>query len=353
MVSQIRSNKSHLVPFERKLIVTTLIASLFLHIVALALTQLEYDPYPKPFAAIDVTFIESPPTKILKTQIVNEPDSESNDSKNQAIYQSEKSHSTDKEQIRRGDEGGVPGVKGIPQNQSQPSKPTNNTRNSNQSKPVNMTKPAANVATKHPHKIESLRLDEKTLIAKFGSSAQAPDPNPRETQKSASLSGYRAFSRAAGSGAAFIGSGGSADYIPNLPDGDVTLLNTKASQHAVFVRRVATKIFAEIRSAGWESVSGGDIDAISEFTTVEGQMDLKGHAISVVLKESCGSKRFDALIIDAVKKGLFDQNPPKVAALEDGNIHFIFKSRSWSRRATDRRGAPYERRWLLLATGLL
>ena len=53
-----------------------------------------------------------------------------------------------------------------------------------------------------------------------------------------------------GTGAKFFGNSGSTDYLPNLPDGDITLLNTKADHFAVFVRRVAARVFAALRSSG-------------------------------------------------------------------------------------------------------
>ena len=36
---------------------------------------------------------------------------------------------------------------------------------------------------------------------------------------------------------------GSADYLPNVRQGDITLLNTKADRFAPFVRRVGMRVF--------------------------------------------------------------------------------------------------------------
>src|SRR5690606_20546577 len=105
-------------------------------------------------------------------------------------------------------------------------------------------------------------LDRQGLIDRFRKT-----PEERNTSQDShgspmsagSLAGYKAFSRPAGSGARFIGASGAPDHLPSLPDGDITLLNTKANQFAVFVRRVATQVFGELRLTGWESLLASDI----------------------------------------------------------------------------------------------
>ncbi|RMG43853.1 MAG: energy transducer TonB, partial [Candidatus Dadabacteria bacterium] len=162
-----------------------------------------------------------------------------------------------------------------------------------------------------------------------------------------------AFSRPSGSGARFLGLSGSPDYLPSLPDGDLTLLNTKASRFAVFVRRVATQVFSELRQSGWERLSAGDIMSMQGFSTVRAVISKDGKLLRIEPLESSGSSRFDSVLFEAAKRGAADPHPPAAAAASDGNIHFIFKARSWVRIYSDpRTGARNERRWLLLATGL-
>jgi len=161
------------------------------------------------------------------------------------------------------------------------------------------------------------------------------------------------FSRAAGSGARILGVTGSMDFLPHLPDGDITLLNTKANVFAVFVRRVAVQVFAQIRAVGWDMLRAHDILGINQECSVSAVLSPGGELLKVKLEGSSSSPRFDELIINAVRRGAKDPNPPPAAALQDGNIHFIFKARSWVQLSGDpRSGAPLERRWLMLATGL-
>lgn len=205
------------------------------------------------------------------------------------------------------------------------------------------------------HPLKQLLLDESTTIAKFGNrpspqSGQNLEQSARAARPDAG--GYQTFSRPPGSGAKFLGASGVPDYLPNLPDGDITLLNAKANLFAVFVRRVASQVFGALRTVGWETMSGGEIARIANFSTVEAVLSPTGDLLKISLVESSGSSRFDDVLSEAARRGAKDRNPPKGAAASDGNIHFIFKARSWVDVGTGRGGGPFERRWILLGTGL-
>ena len=148
----------------------------------------------------------------------------------------------------------------------------------------------------------------------------------------------------------FAGPIGSPDYLPNIPDGDITLLNSKADQFAVFVRRVALQVFGAIKRKNWQELSTSELRRLNNFSTIHAKMNKEGQLVSIKLMDSSGSILFDNLVKDSVQFSARDQNPPAEAAAEDGNIHFIFKSRSWV-RPTGERGL--EQRWILLGTGLL
>ena len=141
-------------------------------------------------------------------------------------------------------------------------------------------------------------------------------------------------------------------YLPNLPDGDMTLLNTKAEYFAVFVRRVATRVFSELRLSGWEILSKDDIRMINSFSEIEAIMSLDGNILNVKLLSSSGSSSFDDILKHAVKVAGKDNNPPANAKAADNLIHFIFQAKSWSKMGTNPNGSLGERRWLLLSTGL-
>lgn len=205
--------------------------------------------------------------------------------------------------------------------------------------------------------IKTLKLDNGDLLTKFG---EAPRKDAKPGSLNEVLNGtapaieeLRPFSRPMASGARFLGDRGSADFLPNLPDGDITMLNEKASRFAGFVRRVATQVFSELRLQGWDSLGASDIIAISDFSTVRVVLSLSGRILRIDLESPSGSFRFDEVVMRASKRGAADPNPPPQAKAEDGNIHLIFKAKSWVAGGFNaRNGAPLQRRWLLLGTGL-
>lgn len=194
-------------------------------------------------------------------------------------------------------------------------------------------------------KSASLRLSNDALMNTFASELRRASPE--------SAARPQPFSRAPGAGAAFFGSGGTPDYLPSLPDGDMTLLNAKASKYATFVRRVAVQVFAALRTQGWESLSGSEINAAGASTLARAILSKKGDFLSVQIVTRSGSASFDAVVASSIKTGARDPNPPVDAAADDGTYRFIFEARSWAVRASDpRTRAPSERRWLMLGTGL-
>ena len=144
---------------------------------------------------------------------------------------------------------------------------------------------------------------------------------------------------------------GSPDYLPNIPDGDITLLNTKADKFAVFVRRVALQVFAGIRKRNWQQLSMKEISKLNDFVIIKAHMSPQGEILTASIIESSGSWTFDMLVLAAIEQNGGDKNPPAAAiSAVDGNIQFIFKARTWSVI----RGAMFqEQRWILLGTGLL
>lgn len=118
------------------------------------------------------------------------------------------------------------------------------------------------------------------------------------------------------------------DFLPDVREGDVTLLNTKAERYAPFVRRVATRVFqlqvislrreaARFRRAGEEEVA------------VEAVMTSTGNLLSLTLRERSAVLGLDLErhLRDACVAGFFDPNPPRGVELADGNIHFLFRTR--------------------------
>ena len=313
---------------------------------------------PEP-TVIDVTF-EVPKSPNAKQQIVSPPLEKSEKPPEKTDRVSEVDATAIKEQIRRGTEGGMPSEPSQPSQSAPEQKPAPQKSESQpqQSKPE--PKPPTekqDTPRKAPRSgeihLKDLKLDDATLAMKFGNTPKKPLAAANSANSAPDLSNYAAFSRPPGSGATFVGSGGVSDHLPNLPDGDITLLNAKANTYAGFVRRVAVQVFAQLRSQGWEKLSMSEVRRIGDFTTIEAVLSPEGRFMTMHLIEGSGSAAFDSVVKLSVSGGARDPNPPPGARASDGNIHFIFKARSWASVGVNARsGGASEHRWILLATGL-
>jgi hypothetical protein len=320
-----------------------LVLSLLLHVLFVYFVVKTNPPKHPVESFLDVSIIPDTPKntepKIDKiNQMVEPPQNEESpvDKDIDTNLLSDKNFSTEKEQIKHGDRPDAAPVV------SKMSKPVQ------EKQPQQKKEESAQPKDVPNQKITTLRLDSGTLYEKFS------NPKTAKPSQSSPTSSYQAFSRPEGSGAAFIGLSGTSDFLPNLPDGDITLLNAKADKFAVFVRRVASLVFSHMRSTGWERLSASDIGRIEDFSTVHAVLNSNGTLMKITLESASGSKIFDETLSLAVKSGAHDPNPPEAAKADDGNFHFIFKSKSWSRVGiAPKTGAAFERRWLLLATGLL
>ncbi len=119
--------------------------------------------------------------------------------------------------------------------------------------------------------------------------------------------------------------GTTTDFLAGIEaTGDITLLNAKSVTHAGFVRRVATNVFnyfiRSYRSRGWR-VNPNDLDdalRVDAILTAAGEQEL------VFIRQSSGTRQWDDMGLDAMKRGAWDSNPPKGALASDGKIHFVF-----------------------------
>ncbi len=283
---------------------------------------------------------------------------------------SERDSSTEKEQIKRGNPAAGPIKEATTKSVSTPTPPPPQTKSeSPKSQSPKSSPPKAPRAATEP----SLRLGGGEILAKLGTGTRekgdgtqdpaAAQPTVKrlsdleadstgEKQSNASpmkrLENYTPFGRSSLKNF-FTGPTGTSDYLPELPDGDITLLNAKANTYAVFVRRVALQVFGALRSQSWASLPYGEIQKLRDFSIIEAVMDRTGKLERIRIQDPSGSVVFDQVVETAARKGTFDQNPPPGAALEDGKFYFAFHARTWARPAVDARG---EQRWLLLGTEL-
>lgn len=317
---------------------TGLFISVMLHTLILVSILLNYTP---PTPSLEVFSVSLEPQR--RARIVS-PSSTTSDKKPEHTPQlSEKDYIAKIEQVRRG-------TGGASKRSARNDKPSDASSASKQSatQPRQLQKQTARAGKTLT--LKDLRLDSSTLSSKFTSAHEGT-----ETPKSdlSAPTNYQAFSRPQGSGATFIGTGGISDHLPNLPDGDITLLNAKANIYASFVRRVAIQVFTQLRTQGWDTLRAADIRRVRQYAVIEAILSARGELIKTQIIEQSGSSSFDLVVESAAQSGAKDPNPPTGAQAEDGTIHFIFKARSWTQLgANPRSGAPTEYRWLLLATGL-
>jgi hypothetical protein len=365
--------------------VLALLLSLVLHALLLGGIQLAPKSNPTTFEVEMLPQTESPKQMVAPSQSPIEKPRED------IRRTSERDSKVEKESIRRAPNPAPESLdktekldKPRPNQEASKPKPTEAVKKKTSKAQVKSQRPAASKADKNevkkPQKVElspnaKLRLSENslrgTIPLRSNEKVEKPEdidpaqarldsllatgsnPTARSSKSDAErerlLREYRPF-RSRGAGSLFNPRSGSSDYLPNIPDGDLTLLNAKADRHAVFVRRVALQVFGALRRESWAELSYQSILRLKDYTTIRAVMSPNGHLLEVIFESGSGVGEFDNLVKKAAKIGAWDKNPPASARHADGNIHFVFKARSWSRPMGE---ARREQRWLLLSTGLL
>jgi hypothetical protein len=120
---------------------------------------------------------------------------------------------------------------------------------------------------------------------------------------------------------------GTLDFLPDVREGDITLLNTKAELFAPFVRRVAVRVFQNLLILLRRDLPNF-AGTTEETVALEAIMTRDGELASLTIKErssaqSIGSGR---MLQQACRQGFFDRNPPAGAEADDGQIHFLLQS---------------------------
>src|SRR5262249_7940869 len=119
---------------------------------------------------------------------------------------------------------------------------------------------------------------------------------------------------------------GTPDYLPDIRQGNLTFLNTKAHRFAPFVRRVALRVFQHLIIHQRKNLHLDDVVAAREMATIEAKLDTKGNLKGLTIQTRSGSYSVDEALLKACEQGAWDENPPPEAKAEDGYIHFIFRS---------------------------
>jgi hypothetical protein len=119
---------------------------------------------------------------------------------------------------------------------------------------------------------------------------------------------------------------GTPDFLPDIRQGNLTFLNTKAHRFAPFVRRVALRVFQHLIIHQRKQLSIDDVVAARDVVTVEAKLDTQGTLRGLIIQTRSGSYSVDAALLKACEQGAWDENPPLEAKSDDGYIHFIFRS---------------------------
>src|SRR5690606_27337843 len=112
----------------------------------------------------------------------------------------------------------------------------------------------------------------------------------------------------------FGGVRGSFDNLPDVAQGNLTMLNTKADRFAPFVRRVGTRVFQNLLIFQRQNLEASDIIAATDIATVHVTLDAKGRLKTFEVEDHSGSMAVDQTLIDALRQAAFDDNPPRAAA---------------------------------------
>lgn len=144
---------------------------------------------------------------------------------------------------------------------------------------------------------------------------------------------------------------GTLDFLPDVREGDITLLNTKAEMFAPFVRRVGVRVFGHfviLLRRELSQLAGGGRESV----TLEAVMNRDGDLVTLNLKgRSAGaSLGTDRSLQRACYEGFFDRNPPPGAEANDGNIHFLLNAQVMSLVSPDGRRLGYQ---AVFSAGLL
>jgi hypothetical protein len=120
---------------------------------------------------------------------------------------------------------------------------------------------------------------------------------------------------------------GTLDFLPDVREGDITLLNTKAEVFAPFVRRVAIRVFQNFLILLKHDLFASGLPT-AEMVEAEAVMSPAGEMIGFNVSQRSAriALASDRRLQQACNEGFFDRNPPPGARAKDGNIHFVFHS---------------------------
>jgi hypothetical protein len=277
----------------------------------------------------------------LPEQIVQQPDAGQNQVPPDTRFKSERDTKVEKEQVKRGEP-----KPGESQPEAKPAKPA--PKKAPAPPAPRRPQPARNAPSgRESQRVAKLPSLDRLLPDAVRLAQEGYGQPPEVVQDVPDQRPNRALS--AGNDGLFIPTGpvGTLDYLPDVREGDITLLNTKAEVFAPFVRRVAVRVFQNFWISMKKELTSAPLTA-EEQIEAEAVMDARGEMIgfTITRRSSRVTLASDRRLTQACNVGFFDRNPPPGARWEDGNIHFVFVT------AIQSAGGPQPAFWVQLAAGL-
>ena len=261
-----------------------------------------------------------PPPVLPKAQIVSPPEAGKEAPPKDTRFLSDRDVTVEQQTVRRG-EGGTEAAPEPPKARAE-ARANRSATTKRESEP-----PQAGGAVASPPRLAAVPgLDE--LLPTAGQLAREGYGEPVEDDAPAvenDQTERRDVLRFADAGRA--GRRGTLDFIPDVREGDITLLNTKAERFAPFVRRVAQRVFQTQVISLRRDLPRAAVSA-QESVTVEAIMNRRGNLVSVQItdRSATNSTALDRHLQRACHQAFFDLNPPAGAEAADGNIHFLFRT---------------------------
>jgi hypothetical protein len=266
-----------------------------------------------------------PPQKKLpvpEQQIVSPPDEGKNEAPPDTRLLSDRDNRVDQQMVKRGNP--APG-ESAPNEKPKPAPPP-----PKQAKPAD-TRGGGQTNREPPPRVASLpgldRLMPDALrLAEEGYGKDAPAQAGEQMAQNTLPRQLQAHG-ADGIWIPASGPTGTLDFLPDVREGDITLLNTKAEVFAPFVRRVAIRVFQNFLILLKHDLFASGIPT-AEQVEAEVVMDPSGEmaGFNINQRSSRISLASDRRLQQACTEGFFDRNPPPGARAKDGKIHFVFRT---------------------------
>lgn len=281
------------------------------------------------------------PREPLQEQIVNPPDQSNDEIPEKTRFLSDRNSSAKEQMVARGVPLPSPPQKEKPQKKEEPQKPPVQlaTKTQPQAKPklekllekptgekipAKSLKPGAPDA--EPHTPQLFARPDELLTQGWLSDSGNDQEKQTERQPPQGRDLIALVPPPRESLLSLPGPYGTPDYLPDIRQGNLTFLNTKAHRFAPFVRRVAMRVFQHLIIHQRKYLSINDVVAARDWVTIEAKLDTRGNLKGLVIQTRSGSYSVDESLLKACENGAWDENPPEEAKAEDGYIHFIFRS---------------------------